>query len=119
MYVLCSILAIYGIIILIRKIMNRSEKNKEGKWSYYIEPYAFGKCNKCGLFSCDKACKKKYCGYTQKDIKNKYNDSMTPVLSTCPDYIQDCKDYYASLGQSFPQSFKTGCLTQNMREAML
>ncbi len=53
MCVLCSILAIYGIIILIRKIMNRSEKNKEGKWSYYIEPYRWLGCKKC------KECKEK------------------------------------------------------------
>ncbi len=39
--ILCYILAIYGLIILIRKIMNRSEKNKEKSWSYYVEPYRY------------------------------------------------------------------------------
>ncbi len=37
--VLCYILAIYGLIILIRKILNREEKNKSKTWSYYVEPY--------------------------------------------------------------------------------
>jgi hypothetical protein len=41
MCVLCYILAIYGLIILIRKIMSRSEKNKEKSWSYYVEPYEY------------------------------------------------------------------------------
>ncbi len=119
MCILCYILAIYGLIILIRKIMSRSEKNKEKSWSYYVEPYAFEKCNKCGLFSCDKACSKSYCGLSQKDIKNKFTSSMESTLLTCPAYIQDCKDYYSSKGQSFPQNVKLGCLTPNMREAML
>ena len=41
MCILCYILAIYGLIILIRKIMSRSEKNKEKRWSYYVEPYRY------------------------------------------------------------------------------
>jgi hypothetical protein len=40
--ILCYILAIYGLIILIRKILNREEKNKSKTWSYYVEPYRYG-----------------------------------------------------------------------------
>ena len=39
--ILCYILAIYGLIILIRKILNRKEKNPKGTWSYYGEPYRY------------------------------------------------------------------------------
>jgi len=39
--ILCCIFALYGLFILVRKIVNRSEKNKDGKWSYYIEPFYY------------------------------------------------------------------------------
>ncbi len=37
--IICCIFAIYGILILVRKIANREDKNKEKKWSYYVEPF--------------------------------------------------------------------------------
>jgi hypothetical protein len=40
--VLVCIFALYGLILLVRKLWNRKENNKEGKWSYYVsEQYRY------------------------------------------------------------------------------
>ncbi len=119
--ILCCLLAVYGVIILVRKVLNRKEKNTKSTWSYYVEPYRYAaqKCECKSRFGVKYGCKKCYCGIKVNDIKNKYNETMKSTLVTCPNYIQDCKDYYSSRGLSFPQSVEKGCLTQNMREAIL
>ncbi len=93
MCVLCYILAIYGIIILIRKIMNRKEKNPEGKWSYYVEPYRGFGCKKC------KECKDKAClNYFIEKAGGKDKLNANPVL------FQQLKECMTNRGSVTPDS---------------
>jgi len=83
------LLAIYGLAILIRKII--SDK-KDKSLGYFVEPYAAQECScKKGFFG-GKKCKKCYCG---TEIDNLLNGKLTPSersnLQLCPEFLSDCK----------------------------
>ncbi len=37
--------ALYGIVMLVRKVNARKDKNPSGQWRYYVEPYEAPKSN--------------------------------------------------------------------------
>lgn len=59
--------------------MKKSEKNKEGKWSYYIEPFGFG-CKKC------KECKKN----GSKTCTDYFVNKADSASKVNPDDIRAC-----------------------------
>ena len=111
--VLACILAVYGLIILIRKIMNRDNDKGEFKGlKYFVEPYsATGcSCKKSGFLNLSKTCD--CCNIDKKKLLSgtSMSDAERRTLQLCPDYLEACKAHIMSKTGQIPANIATVCL---------
>ncbi len=119
-YVVLSIFALYGLIILIQKIRYDGKADRIAKGAgmkYWVEPYR-PQCS-CGLFSCDKGCNTNYCGISAKSImKAQITEKDKETLKYCPDYLEDCRDYFLKNGKTVPTNLPQACTMRSVTDAI-
>jgi hypothetical protein len=111
--VIISILALYGLIILGRKIMNRNDE--QGKFKglkYFAEPYSITgcSCNKKGFFG---GCKSGDCCSVPKEkllSGTSLTDKEREALVYCPGYLDACKEHIISKNGQVPPNVVTACM---------
>ncbi len=115
--VIISILALYGLIILGRKIMNRN--TPEGKFKglkYFIEPYSSIGCGckqtKGGLFNLQTITKCDCCNIDKKKLLSEtpLTDKEREALVYCPDFLDECKAYMKEKTGQIPANPTKDCL---------
>ena len=106
--ILLAILAIYGLLILIRKLMNMKDKS----YTYLIEPYSTTgcSCNKKGFFG---GCKSGDCCNVPKE-KLLSGASLTEAerqaLVACPGYLSACAKHIKERTGQLPPNVTTVCM---------
>jgi hypothetical protein len=115
--ILLAVLALYGLFLLIRKLMNMKDKS----YTYLIEPYSTTgcSCNKKGFFG---GCKSgECCGVPKEKLLSgtSLTDKEREALVACPGYLDACAKHIKARTGQLPPNVVNACMNPSTIEEVV